>query len=83
MGCRPTSGDANRAGDNQKDKVGIRPDFSSCKENIALKAEYWGAQESRRFQTSAKKEKNLSVATQNPGSFIAVSGSCLCRVISD
>ena len=69
MGCRPTSGDANRAGDNKKSQVGIPPDRVSCKENSGGKADFRGAQENRRCQTSAEKQKNLSL-TPEPRSFI-------------
>jgi hypothetical protein len=62
VGCRPTSGDANGTGNNKQNKVGITPDCFPRKENTAGEAAYWDAQENRRIQTSAEKQKKLSLA---------------------
>jgi hypothetical protein len=78
VGCRPTSGDANGAGNNKKNKVGITPDCFPRKEDTAGEAAYWDAQENRRIQTSAEKQKKLSLAAQNRRSIIP-----LCRAIAD
>jgi len=61
VGCRPTSSDANGAGNNNKNKVGITPDCFPRKENTASEAAYWDAQENRRIQTTAEKQKKLSL----------------------